>query len=170
MFFWVKQPQINWNRSQFLQFLLVDFFLPFFQISNLRTKIQKAEEWLDKLRKVFLKKGWFWTLQEVLLPRTEELTKITFKDLKDRKKRVKELEIKNVRVSDDGFFEDFKRLSSEEVWKLERNELKLFNQIRTKNETKLKNESSSYCICQRGAKSVNITVGPLTGAAVSGPV
>ena len=124
-------------------------------MEELRQKIQKAEEWLDKLRKVFLKKGSSWTLKEVLLPRSEELSKISFKDLKDRKKRVKELEQKSAKVADDGSFIELKRLSSEEIWKLERQEVKLYNQIRAKNNAKLNNENSTYCICQRVAKSVS---------------
>ena len=128
-----------------------------FQVEDLRTKIEKAEEWLEKLRKVFVRKGSSWTLQEVLLPRTEELSKISFKDLKDRKKKVKDLEIKAVRIADDGSCQDdLRRLSSEEIWKLERNELKLFNQIRKANQSKLKDPSATYCICQRGAKSVSL--------------
>ena len=71
------------------------------KVEDLRTKIEKAEEWLEKLRKVFVRKGSSWTLQEVLLPRTEELSKISFKDLKDRKKKVKDLEIKAVSIADD---------------------------------------------------------------------
>lgn len=121
----------------------------------MRQKIQKAEEWLDKLRKVFLKKGSCWTLKEVLLPRSEELSKISFKDLKDRKKKVKELDQKSAKIADDGSFVESKRLSSDEIWKLERQEVKLYNQIRSKNNAKLNNENSTYCICQRVAKSVS---------------
>ena len=124
----------------------------------MRQKIQKAEEWLDKLRKVFLKKGSCWTLKEVLLPRSEELSKISFKDLKDRKKKVKELDQKSAKIADDGSFVESKRLSSDEIWKLERQEVKLYNQIRSKNNAKLNNENSTYCICQRVAKSVSFLI------------
>jgi hypothetical protein len=132
------------------------FIVIFVQTSTLRTKIKKAEEWLDKLRKVFLKKGGFWTLSEVLLPRNEQLSKISFKDLKDRKKKVKDLETKNIKISENGVAEDIKRLSSEEIWRLERNELQLYNRIRLNNTNKLKDTSATYCNCQRGAKSVRI--------------
>ena len=83
----------------------------------------------------------------VLLPRTDEMIKVSHKELKEIQKRKKK---------DEGeIAEEGPRLTGEKISHLEERELTLMKQLKSENDKKLSEPDAKFCICQRVAKSVS---------------
>lgn len=126
------------------------------EVGQLHDRVESAEEWIERLKKVFLKKGSFWTLKEVLLPRTFDNSTLQFKEMKERKKKNKlnddDINVDNITDSD--LIDVSRRTSPDILQRLERREIEIFKEIRMIHHQKLSRPNSMYCTCQRVAKSV----------------
>ena len=84
------------------------------------------------------------------LTRTEEMIKVSHKELKENQKRKKKQD-----EEDDEPEDDDKRLTGEQISRMEERELNLMKQLKIDNAKKSKLPDAKFCICQRVAKSVS---------------
>ena len=119
---------------------------------------REIEKWVEKLKKIFIKKGCAWSLKEVQLPRTPENASLSVKDIKERKKRNKSIDddIDPDDITDDMLIDKTARKGPCKLRAMEKAELEAIKCIRAENKKKLECENSTYCSCQRVAKSVGL--------------
>lgn len=129
------------------------------EVGDLHERVEKAEEWIEKARKIFIKKGCLWSLKDVLLPRTPENASLTIKEIRERKKRNKSTDDDEDGddITDDMLIDRTVRKGTSKLRAMEKQELEVLKNIRSENKKKLECENSTYCSCQRVAKSVILT-------------
>ena len=82
------------------------------------------------------------------------MIKVSHKELKEKQKRKKKAD-EELDEDDPERVDDHKRLTGEQISKMEERELSLMKQLKLDNAKKATMTDAKFCICQRVAKSVN---------------